>query len=116
MQVPETRNVLKGVMKKKDRYVCETRIMMKMQKKKNKLIRKVWLGTYKTQAQAARALDVGKFFFNSKETKSFYNPDSETILSNLSYLLAQPLEELVGNVKKLAKHYGENGSLQNLTL
>ncbi|KAG0627483.1 hypothetical protein M758_2G204400 [Ceratodon purpureus] len=115
-KVPQTRNVLKGVMKKKDKYVCEMRIMKKMQKEKNKLIDKVWLGTYKTEFQAARALDVGKFFFNSKDIKGFSNPNSETILSQLSYLLAQPLDELVKNVKKLAKHYSENDSLQNFVL
>lgn len=116
MQVPQARNVLKGVMKKKDRYVCEMRVMMKLQKEKNKSIGKVWLGTYKTEAQAARALDVGKYFFNSKEVKSFSDPNSETILSKLSYLLAQPLEELVESVKKLAKDYGENGSVQNFAV
>ena len=114
MQV-RTRKVLKGVMKKNGKYACEMRIKTKMQKEKNKPIRKVWLGTYQTQAQAARALDVGKFFFNGKVIKTF-NPNSEAVLSKVSYLLALPLEELVKKVQKLARHYGENGSVQNLVL
>lgn len=114
VQVPEANssNVFKGVMEKKGKYVCEMRVMKKIQLEKKKIIKKVWLGTYQTQAQAARALDVGKYFFNAKETKTFFDPNIESMLSTLGQqLLAQPLEVLVVNVKKLAKHYGNHGTL-----
>lgn len=112
-KVPEANiNVFKGVMEKKGKFVCETRVMKKIQLEKKKIIKKVWLGTYQTQAEAARALDVGKYFFNAKETKTFFDPNIETMLSTLSQqLLAQPLDLLVVKVKQIAKYYGIHGTL-----
>lgn len=114
-KVPEAPNinyVFKGVMEKRGKFVCETRVMKKIQLEKNKIIKKVWLGTYQTRAQAARALDVGKYFFNAKETKTYFDPNTERMLSTLStQLLAQPLDLLVLKVKQIAQYYGTHGTL-----
>jgi hypothetical protein len=63
-----------------------------------------------------RALDVGKYFLCAKKNKTFSNPKSKAVLSPFEdHLQALPLTELVETVTKMAKHYGEKGSLpQNL--
>jgi hypothetical protein len=113
-----TTGVIKGVVKKGNKWTCETRVMKK-RRKENSKYSKVWLGTYETPVQAARALDVGKFFLCAKTNKNFYDPRSKSILEGLfSHLVTQPLEELVMNVKKLAQHYGLYGppGIHNLVI
>lgn len=113
-----TTGMIKGVVKKGNKWTCETRVMKK-RRQKNSKYSKVWLGTYETPVQAARALDVGKFFFCAKKNKNFYDPRSKSILEGFfSHLVSQPLEVLVINVKKLAQHYGLYGppGIHNLVI
>jgi len=115
VQVPAEANinVFKGVMEKKGKFTCEMQVGKKIQLEEKKIIKEVWLGTYQTQAQAARALDVGLYLCNAKETKTFFDPYTETMLSTLSQqLLAQPLDLLEVKVKQIAKYYGTHGTLR----
>ncbi|KAG0612385.1 hypothetical protein M758_6G023200 [Ceratodon purpureus] len=93
------------------KYSCEIRISKKIPRDDKYLKEKLWIGTFATPAQKGRALDVGKYFLCTKKKKTFFDPKSEAALSAFKDLQALPLTELVETVIKLAKHYGENGSL-----
>ena len=90
---------------------CEIRISKKIPRDGRYLKEKAWLGTYATPAQRGRAHDVGTYFLCTKKKKTFSDPESEEKLSAFNFLREQPLAELVETVTKLAKYYGENGSL-----
>ncbi|KAG0612382.1 hypothetical protein M758_6G022900 [Ceratodon purpureus] len=94
------------------KFSAEIRISKKIPTDGKHLKKKAWLGTFATPAQKERALDVGKYFLSAKKKKKFSNPESEAILSAFENHLQQlPLTELVEAVTKLAKYYGEKGSL-----
>lgn len=95
------------------KYQCEIRISKKLIPKHVKYSKgKAWLGTFGTPDQKGRALDVGKFYLCTRKKKTFHDPNSEAILSAIEdHLRALPLPERVEKVMKLAKYYGEKGSL-----
>lgn len=101
--------------KKKSRptkYVSECRLSALIH---GKTAGKVWLGTFPTKMQAARAYDVGRMFC-SKRARGFNFPASEGILSILKHVILKlPLSDKIKAIKEVAKEYGETGGIDGCT-
>ena len=71
---------------------------------------KVWLGSFYTPEEAARAYDAGKIFC-SKAARSFNFPESQSILEPYTDAVNQiPMPERKKIIQKIAEQYGETGS------
>lgn len=113
----------KGVKIKKgsvDKWTCEIRISTKIPKDIELSKRKLWLGTFATPYQAAKALDVGRYLLSVKKfhtpPEKFFETHPQTFEKLKKFkerLRAQPLTaKLLQRVKDLAEHYGKHDSLQ----
>ena len=72
---------------------------------------KVWLGSYLTPEEAARAYDAGKMFCSNK-ARSFNFPDSQSTLAPYKDWINQlPMPEQKKAIQDIAKQYGETGSV-----
>jgi hypothetical protein len=72
---------------------------------------KVWLGSFFTPEEAARAYDAGKMFC-SKRVRSFNFPESQSILAPYTEVVNQfPIPQKRKTIKMIAKQYGETGSV-----
>lgn len=105
--------VSKGVIRRPNgRFSCEIRIAKEMVTDESYRKGKVWLGTFRTRFQAARALDVGKLFFSRKKRKNYHNPETEAkLLIFKENPGVETMKEMVEYVQELAKLYGENGTV-----
>ena len=71
---------------------------------------KVWLGSFYTPEEAARAYDAGRMFC-SKAARSFNFPESQSILEPYTDAINQlPIPEKKEIIQKIAQMYGETGS------
>lgn len=72
--------------------------------------KKVWLGSYKTPEQAARAFDAGKFFFSTVVESDYNFPETPGILLPFINLMDQlPVSEQMSTLQQLATYYAEMG-------
>jgi hypothetical protein len=72
---------------------------------------KVWLGSYFTPEEAARAYDAGKMF-GSKRVRSLNFPESQSILAPYKEVVDQfPIPQKRKTIQIIAKQYGETGSV-----
>ena len=70
----------------------------------------VCLGAYKTREQAARALDVGKFFFSEFVGSNYNFPETPWIFLPCMNLMDQfPASKRILALKLLAKYYADMG-------
>ena len=105
-----------GVRHKKSRlgkYVSECRLSALVHGKK---AGKVWLGSFSTTKEAARAYDVGRMFC-SKKAKGFNFRESEDILSVLKHVILNlPLPARKKAIQDVASEYGKTGCIDGCTL
>jgi hypothetical protein len=72
---------------------------------------KVWLGSFFTPEEAARAHDAGRMFC-SKAARSFNFPESKSILTPYEDAINQlPIPQKKEAIQMIAKQYGETGSV-----
>ena len=71
---------------------------------------KVWLGSYKTPEQAARAFDAGKFYFSTTVESDYNFPETPGILLPFINLMDQlPVSEQMYALQQLATYYADMG-------